>query len=193
MSPITLYGFSGSTYLRTVQMVCEEKTISYTLKPLEFGAESHRALHPYLRMPVLQIGEVKLFETMAICSYLEQVFAPAILHPSSSLELALMYQWMSAGVDYIYPDLVHGMLDDGEVSGTQQDKISDQLNILEQALQKQDFLAGPFSAADLLVVPMLAFCDEKMGPGKIFTGLPALKKWYARMQSRPSFQKTKVS
>ena len=41
-------------------MVCEEKGVPYTLSPLEFRAESHHALHPFLRMPVLRAGELRL-------------------------------------------------------------------------------------------------------------------------------------
>jgi len=57
MRQIELFGFAGSTYVRTARMVCEEKNIDYRLRPLEFRQESHRALHRFLRMPARRAGK----------------------------------------------------------------------------------------------------------------------------------------
>ena len=47
MKHVEIFGFAGSTYVRTARMVCEEKQVDYQLQPLEFGQESHRAPHPW--------------------------------------------------------------------------------------------------------------------------------------------------
>jgi glutathione S-transferase len=63
MQHVELFGFAGSTCVRTARMACIEKHVEHQLKPLEFRADSHRALHPFLRMPVLRAGELVLYET----------------------------------------------------------------------------------------------------------------------------------
>jgi len=45
MTPIKIFGFAASTYVRTARLVCLEKDVPYELLALEFGAASHRALH----------------------------------------------------------------------------------------------------------------------------------------------------
>jgi glutathione S-transferase len=108
MTPVRIHGFAGSTYVRTARMVCEEKGIPYDLRPLEFGAASHRVLHPLLRMPVLQAGAVQLYETLAIAVYLDETGPGRPLQPASALERARMLQWVSACNDYGYARLASG-------------------------------------------------------------------------------------
>jgi hypothetical protein len=43
MSEVIIYGPPASSYLRTVRMTCIEKNISYELRLVDFGGESHRA------------------------------------------------------------------------------------------------------------------------------------------------------
>jgi glutathione S-transferase len=71
MSQVEVFGFAPSTYVQTALLVAAEKGIPALLLPLEFGAESHRQLHPYAKMPVMRHGLVRLYETAAIAIYLD--------------------------------------------------------------------------------------------------------------------------
>jgi glutathione S-transferase len=117
MNAVTLYGFPGSTYVRTARMVCEEKRIPYTLSPLEFRSESHRALHPFLRMPAMRAGDVLLFETLAIATYLDGTGEARPLQPAAPPDRARMLQWVrttAMGPSASRPRLTHGHTDTGE-------------------------------------------------------------------------------
>lgn len=74
MATVDLFGYAPSTYVRTARLVCEEKEIAYSLVPLEFRADSHRDVHPFLKMPALRHGDTVLFETLAIAIYLNEQF-----------------------------------------------------------------------------------------------------------------------
>src|SRR5271167_4215658 len=69
-----IIGSSRSTYTRVVCMVCEEKGIEYALSEAMLGAPEIRAIHPFGKMPVLRHGDVELFESKAISTYLDRSF-----------------------------------------------------------------------------------------------------------------------
>ena len=106
MSDITIFGLPPSSYVRTVRILCEEKGISYDIQPVELGSEAHKKLHPFGKMPAMKHGDVHLFETAAICTYLDNVFDGPTLVPGDAKTRAQMDQWISAIDCYIYPHLI---------------------------------------------------------------------------------------
>ena len=74
MSDITLYGFPPSSYTWTARMVAEEKGISHDLEPIEFGSDALKALHPFGKIPIMTHGDLTLYETAAICRYIDEAF-----------------------------------------------------------------------------------------------------------------------
>ena len=90
-----IIGSSRSTYTRVVRMVCEEKGIDYVLTERPLGAPELAAIHPLGKMPVLRHGEVELFESKAIATYLDRVFPAPFVLPSEPRLLALTEQWVS--------------------------------------------------------------------------------------------------
>ena len=75
-----LYGFDGSTYVRTVRMVLMEKGVEYEQVPVNVLAgeprqPEHLARHPFGKVPVLDIDGVRIRETDAICRYLDETLS----------------------------------------------------------------------------------------------------------------------
>ena len=60
-------------------MVCEEKSVEYTLTETRLAAPELFTVHPLGKMPVLHYGDVRLFESKAIATYLDRVFGPGDL------------------------------------------------------------------------------------------------------------------
>ncbi|MDA0260737.1 MAG: glutathione S-transferase, partial [Proteobacteria bacterium] len=146
MADISVYGPPQSTYLRTVRMALEEKTVPYELVDVEFGSEAHRALHPFLKVPAFKHGDVHLYETAAIGYYVNATFDGISLTPSDTLGRAHMLGWISSTVDYIYPtgivDVVQervvvpmrgGTTDEDKISAAKP-KLTEQLDVVEKAL-----------------------------------------------------------
>jgi glutathione S-transferase len=88
-------GSLRSTYTRAVCMVCEEKAIEYVLTETPLGAPALRAIHPFGKMPVLRHGDVELFESKAIATYLDRVFREPYVFPFEPHLAALTEQWVS--------------------------------------------------------------------------------------------------
>ncbi len=184
---VTLHGFAGSTYTRTARMVCVEKRLPHQLAALDFRADSHRALHPFLKMPVLEHAGHRLFETLAIASYLDGIGDGPALQPAPGPAHAVMLQWISVALHYLYPDLVTALLDTVPTAGDA--RVAADLDLLERRLAEAAFLAGPtLSLADLFVAPMLAFAIDKTGAD--LAPRRGLARWWRAVSERPSFVET---
>jgi len=80
-----IIGSVRSTYTRVVCMVCEEKAIQYVLTEKPLRAPAILAIHPFGKMPVLRHGDVELFESKAIATYLDRSFAGPHVFPSDPI------------------------------------------------------------------------------------------------------------
>ncbi|MEM6850060.1 MAG: glutathione S-transferase N-terminal domain-containing protein, partial [Pseudomonadota bacterium] len=73
MARITLWGFSGSTYVRTVRMVLHDKGVTdYDQVPInvlqgEPRTVEHLQRHPFGKVPVVDVDGFRVLETRAIC------------------------------------------------------------------------------------------------------------------------------
>src|SRR5258708_14520627 len=90
-----IIGSIRSTYTRVVCMVCEEKGIEYVLTEKPLHAAEIRAIHPFGKMPVLRHGDLELFESKAIASWLDRSFPAPFVFPSEPRLAALAEQWVS--------------------------------------------------------------------------------------------------
>jgi glutathione S-transferase len=83
MATLEIIGSIRSTYTRVACMVCEEKGIDYVLTEKPLHAPEILAIHPFGKMPVLRHGDVELFESEAIATWLDRSFpAAGIRHES---------------------------------------------------------------------------------------------------------------
>ena len=95
MSQREIPGSLRSTYTRAMCMLCEEKGIDYQLTETPLNAPTLRAVHPLGRMQVLRHGEVELFESKAIVTYLDLSFPGPRLIPAEARLVGLTEQWVS--------------------------------------------------------------------------------------------------
>jgi glutathione S-transferase len=104
--PVTLIGFDHSVYQRTVRVMLAEKGVSFETEALDpfdpAQAARLRLLHPFGRVPVLKHGNFVIYETDAICRYLDAAFAGPILVPTDHRASARMEQILSIWDGYGY-------------------------------------------------------------------------------------------
>lgn len=96
MADVIVHGVAPSTYTRTVRLACEEKGVSHRLEPVEFGSDRLRSLHPFSKIPILEHGKVRVFETLAITRYVDEAFKGPALQPADARGRAVMDQNGSA-------------------------------------------------------------------------------------------------
>jgi glutathione S-transferase len=205
---IILYGPTYSTYTRTARLALEEKGLGYALVEVDFlrGANrtpEHLSRHPFGKVPVLEHGPLKLYETAAIVDYIDGAFAGAPLQPRDARARARMLQAIGITVSYIYPAMVGqilverlikpalGQLPDQSIVDSGLRRLGKGLAILEGLVEAPSFMIeSSLSLADLYLVPMWAFFVQTPEGKATAAGLPRLGSWWDSMSSRPAVVKT---
>ena len=96
---MTLYSFPHSRSLR-VAWTLEELGLEYQCQHValdkgEGQSAEHLARHPDGKVPVIEDGDVHLFESAPICRYLAETYGDGTLLPSDPAARAQVDQWLS--------------------------------------------------------------------------------------------------
>lgn len=199
----TVYGSAPSTYTRTVRMALVEKGVPYRLESADFGSDALLARHPFNKIPAFKAGEVALFETAAICRYIDEAFDGPALQPSSPEGRARATQWMSAVADYIYPTLVRDIIiqrivvprrggtpDEARIAAAKP-MAERQILILDRFLGENPYLAGAQATlADFFLAPIIAYAAMVPDTKDLVAKAPNLSSWFTRVSNRTSFKAT---
>ena len=203
MTKPEIIGSARSTYTRVVRMVCEEKGIDYVLTERMLGAPELRAIHPLGKMPVLRHGDVELFESRAIATYLDRSFEGPSVFPSDPRLAALTEQWVSlvnTVMDrtlirtfvyaYIAPKTSDGKPDRAAIDAVMP-TVREQLQILDRAVAGSGYLAGDlFTFADINLLPILHRVGQAPEGAQALAAATNLAAYYERHATRPSFAST---
>lgn len=208
---VHIFGPQFSTFVRSVQLCCEEKGITYTVgtscdgKRVEFHGAEHFELHPLGKVPVLFHGEHRLYETPAICRYLDAVFGGPTLQPDEPWPRALVDQWCNVLAIYADDALIRRYLLEfafpkGEGGRVRMDKVeaaqpqvTKMLALLEAQLGEREFLVTDrFTIADAIAAPMLDYVFKLPPAAPLVVDLPHLTAYLERLRQRPSGQRTLI-
>ena len=203
MSEFIVYGVPGSPFMRSVCAAMEEKGEPYRIHAFGPGEMRGAKLHPFGRVPVIDHGDFRLYETQAILRYVDATFPKPALQPADPRALARMNQIIGINDWYLFPQvariIVFQRIVGPVIMGTRPDEaviaaaIPDAdrcLNELDRLLGDQPFLAGDqLSLADLLLAPQLVYLAATPECAKIMAGTK-LKAWLGRMEARASMQAT---
>lgn len=206
---IVLYYGSGSPWAWRVQLALEHKALPYERKVLSFAAGDTRkpeflALNPRHRVPVLVDGDFVLYESNAIVEYLDDAY-PASgnrLFPGDVRMRALVRRLVME-VDNYFDEALDPLTTqafarkpeerDPERIAAARKAVVDELVQFGQAM-RGDFLAGPLSAADFALYPLVAFlprCQMRL-PDLDAEGMlpPQIRAWKRRIEALPYLEKT---
>src|SRR6202035_1178565 len=203
MATPEIIGSARSTYTRVVRMVCEEKGIAYLLTETMLGAPELAAINPLGKMPVLRHGEVELFESRAIATYLDRHFPGPPVFPSDPRLAALTEQWVSlvnTVVDrtmirtyllaYAFPRTADGKPDRKAIDAATP-ALRQQIGVLDQAVAATGYLVGDrFTFADINLLPILFQVRQLPEGAEALTAASHLADYYDRHAARPSFKAT---
>ncbi len=203
MSIPEIIGSIQSTYTRVVCMVCEEKGIDYLLTETPLGAPQLLAIHPLGKMPVLRHGNVELFESSAIATYLDRSFPGTNLFPPDPYQAALVEQWVSlvnTVMDrtmirtYLFAYIaarIGGGKPDRQAIDAVLPEVRAQVGILDKAVAKTGHLVGDrFTFADINLMPMLHRLGQAPEGARALLEAKHLAAYYRAHAARPSFTRT---
>jgi glutathione S-transferase len=187
MSDITLWGFDGSTYVRTVKMLLAEKgvtqieQIQLNVLKGEPKAAEHLRRHPYGKVPVLDHDGMRILETTAITRYLNDVLPGKSLVPANPKDRARM-------------DMIIGIIDSfgGKNEAMRKDGIDKGRKAIELAMKAKGaspFIAGELSLADLYLAPIAFYVSLTPDRDEVFD-VDGFADWWSKIQALPSFKAT---
>jgi glutathione S-transferase len=206
MATLEIIGSNRSTYTQVVCMVCEEKKIEYRLTEKPLRAPELFAIHPLGKMPVMRHGDVQLFESKAIATYIDRSFAGPQVFPSDPRLLALTEQWVSlvnTVIDrtlvrtylyaYIASQTADGRPDRAAIEAVMP-AVREQVDILDRAVAKSGYLVdGQFTFADINLLPMLYRLRQAPEGAEALASATDLAAYYERHATRPSFKATELA
>jgi len=207
MSEYLVHIVPGSPFSRAVLVTLEEKNTRYRLVPVVPGtlrSPQHLSRHPFGRVPVLEHGDFRLYETQAILRYLDRVLPEPALTPADPRRAARMDQLMNVNDWYLFNG-VGSVIGFQRIVGPRLLGLTPDEAAIAAALPKAriviDELAGHLGAqpyftgdtptlADMLLAPQLDFLQQTPEWEPLTASHPNLGRWLARVTARPSFSAT---
>jgi glutathione S-transferase len=178
-----------------VRWTLEEVGQAYEVRLVSFKAmkePAHLALHPFGQIPTYQEGDLALFETGAIVFHIAQRHAGLL--PDDANARARAITWMFAALSTVEPPILElgtARLLEGDKPWSAQrmplveNRIRDRLGQLSRRLGDADWLDGPFSAGDLMMVSVLL---RSRGSG-LLDEYPNLSAYVNRGEARAAYQR----
>lgn len=178
-----------------VRWALEEVGQPYDVRLVTFPAlkePAHLAIHPFGQIPTLEEGELALFETGAIVLHLAQQHAGLL--PADDGGRARAVAWMFAAVNTLEPpilELTMARLFErdkpwfAERLPTLEARVRTRLAQLSARLGGADWLDGPFSAGDLMMVHVLL----RLRSTGLLDEFPTLAAYVERGEARPAYQR----
>lgn len=178
-----------------VRWALEEVGQSYEVRLVSFSAmkePAHRARHPFGQIPTYEEDDLVLFESGAIVFHIAERHAGLL--PAEAKARARAITWMFAALNTVEQPIVDRattwIAERNEPWCAQRlrlvdDRIRDRLGDLSARLGAADWLDGPFSAGDLLMVSVLL----RLRSSGILDEYPNLSAYVARGEGRPAYQR----
>ncbi|MDA7718893.1 glutathione S-transferase family protein [Pseudomonadales bacterium] len=197
---LTLH-FAPNSRAGRILWLLEELALPYELNRMDFHpkdlkSDAHRARHPLGRVPVLDDGDISIFESGAIVEYILERHKNGGLKPDVASPLFPEYlQWFHYCEGMVMPPIntivVQTILlspdrRDEKVLGQAQRLLTKALEPVNDALAGRDYLIGDFSGADIMLGHA---CFMSQRSGCVTDEMTHLLAYIARIAARPAFDK----
>ena len=201
---LTLH-FAPNSRAGRIVWLLEELELPYKLNRMDFSpkdlkSDEHRQRHPLGRVPVLDDGEISIYESGAIVEYVLERHKNGGLKPAvDASEYPSYLQWFHYCEGMVMPPVntivVQTLLlppdrRDATVLGQAQKLLTRALAPVDEALAGKDYLIGDFSGADIML-GHACFMSNRLGC--VTDEMASLKGYVERLAARPAFQKAMAS
>lgn len=205
MSEFVIFSVPGSPFGRMPLLVCEEKGAPYQFAAMGMGdnqSPEYLARNPFGKIPALEHGDFRLYETRAMITYIDQVAGGPSLTPTDPKAVARMNQVMNIADWYVAPTIsnaigwnrvvapMFGMPSDLDAVAEAMPLARTTIKALEDILGDNPYFAGDqISLADIMAFAHIEFMPMSPEGRELLEGSP-LNAWLDRMNARPSAHAT---
>eukprot|EP00250_Pteridium_aquilinum_P015003 c22321_g3_i1 orf=154-801(-) len=207
MAPLKVYGLAMSTCTGRVLATAIEKCAPFEIEPVDLFSGAHKkpeflALQPFGVIPVLKDEDLTIFESRAIARYIATKYEGegTPLYGKNLQEKAKVEQWLEVETQNYNPPIStivgqivflpkRGVPTNEEVVKENIAKLEKVLDIYEEHLSKNEYLAGDFfSLADLSHLPYTHYLINIANKGEVITSRKHVNAWWEKISSRPSWK-----
>ncbi|KAL6993302.1 GST superfamily [Sarracenia purpurea var. burkii] len=204
---VKVYGSARAACPQRVMACLVEMGVDFELVHVDLESGEHKKpdfllRQPFGQVPAIEDGDFKLFESRAIIRYYATKYAesgPNLLGKTLE-EKAVVDQWLEVEA-HNFNDLVYnlvlqlvilprmGQRTDQALVHTCETKLDKVLDIYDQRLSKNNYLAGDFfSLADLSHLPAIRYLMNEAGLGHMIRNRENLNSWWMDISSRPAWK-----
>jgi len=183
MNNVKLYGPGWSAYTRTARLALIEKGIDYELVDVDFSSgvmpPTQLARQPFGKVPALKHDDFMLYETSAICRYIERAFDGPPLEPDKPRDVGRMAQIVAIIDAYLSAEIRLGLVNEGLIKpmmGASGDQVR-----FEKAYSAT--LAG-------LAAPLFHYLARAPRGNEAIDSQTNLRRWWDFIAKRPSITNT---
>jgi len=193
--------FAPNSRASRTAWLLEELGLAYELNRMDFHpkdlkSDAHRQRHPLGRVPVLEDGDVSIFESGAIAEYILERHKNGGLKPAvDDPRFPAYLQWFHYCEGMVMPPVntivVQTLLlppdrRDPVALGQAQRLLAKALEPVNAALEGKEYLIGDFSAVDTMLGHALVMSGRL---GCVSDEMSNIKAYIERVSARPAFQK----
>ncbi len=200
-----VFGHPMSTCTRKVLTVLAEKGKKFDFVLVDLSKGEHKQAdhldrQPFGVVPALDDDGFKLFESRAMCRYLDETVEGTKLTPATAKDRALMEQWISVEQSYFTPaamkvivqvifnPMMYGKPIDEALLKEGRDATTKAVLVLDKHLEGKDFLvANQFSLADIVYLPYIEYLFAGK-QGDLITDHKHIASWWSRCSERKSWR-----
>lgn len=196
---IKLYTFPPSTNSRKVRIALIEKGLEFERITIDLTKREQKnpeylKVHPFGQIPALDDEGFVVYDSTIINEYLEDEYPYPSLMPSDSEGRARARMMEDFRDAHFNPYFVHIIQESRKPEGERDAQRIDNAKLeitkafdrIEEELQDHDYLAGPFSLADVAFMSNIELLDRFAIPIDPVKYKRAVA-WIARLKARPSF------
>jgi glutathione S-transferase len=195
-----IYGHPLSTCTRKVLMTLAETSTPYDFVLVDFAKGEHKKephVHrqPFGRVPALEDDGFAMFESRAMCRYLNEKAAGKLV-PADPKGRAKMEQWISVetseftpnAMKFVYQHIFHRPQEQAVLDAAGKG-LDATCSIMDKQLAETPFLAGSeFSLADVCFMPYVEYVMAT--PAKeIVAKHRNVMAWWNKISERPAWKK----
>nr|AAG34816.1 glutathione S-transferase GST 8 [Zea mays] len=204
--PMKVYGWAVSPWMARALVCLEEAGADYEIVPMSRCGGDHRrpehlAKNPFGEIPVLEDGDLTLYQSRAIARYVLRKLKPELLREGDLEGSAMVDAWMEVEAHHmepaLWPIIRHSII--GQYVGRERDHqavIDENLDRLRKVLPAYEarlsvckYLVGDdISAADLCHFGFMRYFMATEYAGLV-DAYPHVKAWWDALLARPSVQK----
>lgn len=192
--------YAPNTRAVRIVWLCNELGLPYELERFKLGdpamrAPDYLAVHPMGRVPALRDGDATLYESGAIVQYLLARYGEGRLAPDvASADYPAWLQWLHYAEGMIMPHVNIIVVETVLLPPERRNRVNvdrstrqltRMLGAVDGALDGRDFLAGAFSAADIMCGHA---CIVASRLGADLADKPRLRGYIDRLEARPALR-----